>query len=141
MRLNASSELGVYIDKHGTLINDRTAVEWEGVAERVSYHHPYILLFSGSFIEVRHAASGRLEQIIRGNDIQCIWQGTGHRGEDPTTVQPSQNLSVIGVTSAPAGLDELAVQRIFTLVPSKRSFSHIQIRSAPPAIERANTRP
>jgi len=136
----ASPEHGVYIDKHGTLINDRFTVEWEGVAERVSYHHPYVLLFSSSFVEVRHAASGRLEQIIRGNGMRCIWEGRDCRGEDPTTVQPSQNIGVIGVTHAPAGLDELTVQCIFTLVPSNRSLSPIQTQPSIYAVERANTR-
>lgn len=92
-------------------------------------------------MEVRHAASGRLEQIIRGNDIRCIWEGSGYQGEGPATVQPGQSLGVIGVTNAPAGLDELAVQCIFTLVPSRRSLSHIQTRSSLPTVGRANTRP
>jgi hypothetical protein len=118
------------------LIDGHLAVEWEGVAERVSYHHPYILLFSRGFVEVRHAASGHLEQIIRGNGIRCVWEGSSYQGEDPASVQPNQNLGVIGVTNAPAGLDELAIQCIFTLVPPKRSLSRPSLKT----VERANTR-
>ena len=121
------------------MISDRIAIEWEGVAERVSYHHPYILLFSSGFVEVRHADSGQLEQIIRGNGVRCIWEGNGHQGEEPTTVPPSQ-LSMVGVTNAPAGLDEFAVQCIFTLVPSNRSLPPIQTQALLPTAERPNAR-
>lgn len=122
------------------MINDRVAVEWEGVAERVSYHHPYVLLFSSKFVEVRHAASGQLEQVIQGNSMRCVWEGEGHRGEDPATVYPSQNLDIIGVANAPAGLDELAVQCVFTLVPSDRPLSPIQTQPPLSTTERAGTR-
>ncbi|KAF9646507.1 hypothetical protein BDM02DRAFT_3008877 [Thelephora ganbajun] len=133
-------KFGVYVDKHGTLINDRIAIEWEGVVGRASYHHPYILLFSRSFVEIRHAASGQLKQIIRGNAIRCLWEGNDYRGKDPTTAQPNQNLSIIGVTNAPAGLDELATQCIFTLVPPKHSLSPVETRPSLSTAERANTR-
>lgn len=41
-------------------------------------------------------------------------------GKDPDDGQPGQDLNLIGVTNTPAGLDELAVQCVFTLVPSKK---------------------
>lgn len=128
------------MDKHGTLISDRVAVEWEGLAERVSYHYPFVFLFSSKFVEVRHANSGRLEQIIRGNGMRCIWEGEGRWDDDPTTVPTTQNPTIIGVTNAPAGLDELAVQCIFTLVPSDCSLSPTQKQPSLSAAEDANTR-
>ena len=68
--LGSSSEFGTYADRHGTLINDCVAVDCEEVAEHFSYgHHPHVLLLSRSFVEVRHAASGNLEQIIRSSGI------------------------------------------------------------------------
>lgn len=130
---------GIYIDKHGNLINDRAPVEWEGVAECVSYHHPYVLLFSRGFVEIRHAVTGRLEQIIRGNSVRCVWEGGGTLVDDPNTGQSGQHLSIVGVTNTPAGLDELVVQSIFTLVPSKRSTSPTQRRHFVSVTERANT--
>jgi len=38
-------------------------------------HSPYVLLFDSRFIEVRHLETGRLVQIIPGNDIRCVWDG------------------------------------------------------------------
>jgi len=136
--LCSSSEFGVYIDKHGTLINGRVVIEWEGIAERVSYHHPYILLFSSNFVEVRHAASGQLEQIIRGNSMRCIWDG--YQDGDRTAVQFSHGFGVIGVTHASSALDELAVQRIFTLVPSKHSLSPTKTQTPSSTAECAGAR-
>lgn len=52
-------------------------IEWEGTAERVAFHAPYILLFDSRFIEIRHIATGRLAQIIPGNEIRCTWDGRG----------------------------------------------------------------
>ena len=132
-----SSEFGVYIDKHGVLTNDHTTIEWEGIAERVSYHHPYVLLFSAGFVEVRHAVTGRLEQIVPGDSMRCLWEGNGSPGVDVGDGEPSQYLGLIGITNTPAGLDELAVQCIFTLVPSKRSPSPSQIEPSLLIPERA----
>ena len=52
-------------------------IEWEGTAERVAFHAPYILLFDSRFIEIRHVETGRLVQIIPGSDVRCIWDGRG----------------------------------------------------------------
>jgi len=123
-------KFGVYIDKGGILVNGPFTIEWEGVAERAAYRDPYVLLFSSGFVEVRDAVSGRLEQIIRGDSMRCIWEGNGSMGKNPNDGQPSQNLSFIGVMNTPAGLDELAVQCIFTLVPSKPSHSPTQTQTS-----------
>lgn len=75
--MHACAEFGVYVDKHGDPSRSAGTIEWEGTAERVALHHPYILLFDSRFIEVRHIETGRLAQIIPGNDIRCIWDGRG----------------------------------------------------------------
>ncbi len=70
-------EFGVYVDKKGEPCRGTGPIEWEGTAERVALHHPYILLFDTRFIEIRHLQTGRLAQIIPGNNIHCIWDGRG----------------------------------------------------------------
>ncbi|KAF8887321.1 CNH domain-containing protein [Infundibulicybe gibba] len=70
-------EFGVYVDKHGDPSRSAATIEWEGTAERVALHSPYILLFDSRFIEVRHVETGRLAQIIPGTDVRCIWDGRG----------------------------------------------------------------
>lgn len=69
--------------------------------------------------------------------MRCIWEGSGGQGKDPNEGQPSRGFSFIGVTNTAAGLDELAVQCVFTLVPSKRSPSPPQIQPSLPVAERS----
>ena len=73
------------------------------------------------------------------NGVRCVWEGNGHQGEEPTTIPPSQ-LSMVGVTNAPAGLDEFAAQCTITLVPSNRSLPPIQTQALLPTAERPNAR-
>jgi RHO1 GDP-GTP exchange protein 1/2 len=70
-------EFGIYVDKHGDLSRSANTIEWEGTAERVAFHSPHVLIFDTRFIEVRHIETGRLVQIIPGNDVRCIYDGRG----------------------------------------------------------------
>jgi hypothetical protein len=72
-------EFGLYVDRHGDPSRSVAVVEWEGTAERAAHHPPYVLLFDSRFIEVRDVETGRLAQIIPGNDVRCIWDGRGIR--------------------------------------------------------------
>ncbi|KAJ3764570.1 CNH domain-containing protein [Lentinula raphanica] len=74
------TEFGLYVNKHGDPSRQTGSIEWEGTAERVALHPPYILLFDSRFIEVRHVQTGRLAQIIMGNDVRCLWDGRGGGG-------------------------------------------------------------
>lgn len=65
------------MDKHGDPGPTPVTIEWEGTAERVALHLPYVLIFDTRFIEVRHIETGRLAQIIPGNDVRCLWDGRG----------------------------------------------------------------
>lgn len=77
------TEFGLYVDKHGDPCRTIGTIEWEGTAERVAFHAPYILLFDSRFIEVRHVETGRLAQIIPGNEIRCTWDGRGVSTQTP----------------------------------------------------------
>lgn len=71
-------EFGLYVDRHGDPNRPMGLVEWEGTADRVAFHPPYILIFDSRFIEVRHISQGKLVQIIQGTDIHCTWDGRGN---------------------------------------------------------------
>src|ERR1700733_1864278 len=44
-------EFGVYVDRHGDATNRQVGViEWEGTAERVAFHPPYVVIFDSRFI-------------------------------------------------------------------------------------------
>ncbi|KAI3607404.1 signal transducer, partial [Moniliophthora roreri] len=75
-------EYGLYVDKQGEPDPD-TKIKWEAVADHVTIHSPYILLFNSHFIEVREIRSGKLVQKIEKNGIRCIWDGREANGSQP----------------------------------------------------------
>ncbi|KAF8141438.1 CNH domain-containing protein [Boletus edulis] len=123
-------EFGIYVNKHGAPSRSSSTIEWEGTAERVAMHWPYILLFDSRFIEVRHISSGLLAQIIPGNEIRCIWDGRG-TSSTVATVEGLQQPMILdphihAVMSAPEplgqpvqpGRSRAIAQHVFELVPT-----------------------
>lgn len=66
-------DFGVYVDLSGHLSRGATTIEWQGKAENVAMHAPYMLLFNKYLIEVRHLESGQPIHFIVGNNIRCTW--------------------------------------------------------------------
>lgn len=128
--LNFYSEFGLYVDKHGDPSRRIGTVEWEGTAERVAWHPPYILLFDSRFIEIRHVETGRLVQVILGNDMRCIWDGRGTTNansvtpnvDGPWDESGSQEPKVHGVMNAdntqPGRMKGAVMQHVFELIPT-----------------------
>lgn len=130
------AEFGLYVDRHGDPSRSIQTIEWEGTAEHVAWHPPYILLFDSRFIEVRHIETGRLAQIIPGNDMRCIWDGRGTTSLPPASPGPdgwnetiSQEPRVHGVMNANetsnqtlaasrAQIARPVVQHVFELIPT-----------------------
>ncbi|KAJ7132313.1 Dbl-like domain-containing protein [Mycena epipterygia] len=123
------NEFGVYVDRHGDPRRGATTIEWEGNAERVALHSPYILLFDSRFIEVRNIETGRLAQIIPGNDIRCLWDGRGVGSSiiqipgpagEPTVQEAQVHAVMNGVDPMqPGGRPSRAVaQHVFELIPT-----------------------
>ncbi|KAG8763381.1 hypothetical protein FRC11_004256 [Ceratobasidium sp. 423] len=82
-------EFGIYVNRHGDPTrNVGTTIEWEGRAERVAFHPPFVVLFDSRFIEIRHVEKGNLLQIIKGEDVRCVWDGRGARINPAPTPGP-----------------------------------------------------
>jgi len=112
-------EFGLYVDKYGKPSYPTGIVEWEGKAEKVAWHPPYVLLFNSQFIEVHHMETGYLAQIISGNDIQCIWDGQGTDRPQSTSQSASQESRVHGVMNKGAlqpGRGQGLAKHVFELV-------------------------
>ncbi|KAF9779311.1 CNH domain-containing protein [Thelephora terrestris] len=115
-------EFGLYVDKHAS--RPMGTVEWEGTAERVAWHPPYVLLFDSHFIEIRHIETGRLVQIISGNDMRCSWDGRGTSqaiSEGALDEGVSQEPRVHGVMEMempPLGKIGETAQHVFELIPT-----------------------
>ncbi|KAF5373357.1 hypothetical protein D9615_007366 [Tricholomella constricta] len=127
-------EFGLYVDKHGDPSRQAGTVEWEGTAERVAFHSPYVLIFDSRFIEVRDILTGRLVQIIPGNDVRCIWDGRGVGTSISATpakdmgeniVQEPQVHAVMNVVEKnPHGVrSKVVAQRVVELIPTIALFT------------------
>lgn len=120
-------EFGLYVDRHGEPCRSSQTIEWEGTAEHVAWHPPYVLLFDSRFIEIRHVETGRLAQIISGNDMRCIWDGRGSNSVTPATPGAegwhegvSQEPRVHGVMNVPDTNrnSRNVTQHVFELIPT-----------------------
>ncbi|KAG8878034.1 hypothetical protein FRB97_002821 [Tulasnella sp. 331] len=120
-------EFGLYVDRHGDPNRTNGVIEWEGTAERVAFHPPYVVIFDSRFIEIRHIDKGRLVQIIRGIDLRCLWDGRGATIPPISTPGPggwdeasSQESRIHAVMKAPDPQpnNKVVVQHVFELVPT-----------------------
>lgn len=59
------------VDSHGILVPD-SWMAWEGTPMSVAFSYPYVIGFDSRFIEVRHALTGELIQIMAGEHMRCL---------------------------------------------------------------------
>lgn len=121
-------EFGLYVDRHGEPCRSIQTIEWEGTAEHVAWHPPYVLLFDSRFIEIRHVETGRLAQIIPGNDMRCIWDGRGTTSLPPPTPglegwnegvsQEPRVHGVMNVADSSNRTQKNVTQHVFELIPT-----------------------
>jgi len=123
-------KFGLYVDMGGDPIPTKDTIEWEGTAEHVACHPPYVLIFDLRFIEVRRIDTGSLCQVIRGNDLRCTWNGYGSSIPPPEPDSdgtcgdaPVPRSSVCGVMRADDSAD-VGLQRVFELVPTVPTVFH-----------------
>lgn len=123
-------EFGLFVDRQGHPSRKSGIIEWEGKADRVAMHAPYVLLFDTRFIEIRHIETGRLAQIIAGTDIRCVWDGrsldggaavvTPEGSEERMYQEPRVHAVTTMAESAvqPGRLTRGIVQHVFELFPT-----------------------
>ncbi|KAI0040258.1 hypothetical protein FA95DRAFT_1611936 [Auriscalpium vulgare] len=72
-------EMGCYIDKYGKPARSSGYVRWECKIASYVRRGMHILLFSSEFIEVRNVNSGRLVQVIEGQDMRLLHSGLSEK--------------------------------------------------------------
>ncbi len=65
-------ELGCFINRHGAPSRSAGYVRWESKATSVAQRGEHILLISPEFVEIRTVASGKLMQVIEGQNIRLV---------------------------------------------------------------------
>lgn len=66
-------EFAFYVNKNGWRAKGNWIIHWEGNPMSFALHHPYVLAFEPSFIEVRHVETGALHQVITGYNLRCLF--------------------------------------------------------------------
>ncbi|CAO1626941.1 unnamed protein product [Sympodiomycopsis kandeliae] len=66
-------EFAFYVNKNGWRAKGNWIIHWEGNPTSFALHHPYVLAFESSFIEVRHVETGALHQVITGYNLRCLF--------------------------------------------------------------------
>ncbi|KAF5373356.1 hypothetical protein D9615_007361 [Tricholomella constricta] len=126
-----NSQFGIYVNKQGFPSRDACTIEWEGTADSVAFHPPYVLLFDPRFIEIRHVETGRLSQIIPGQDVRCVWDGRPHNWNSAATPGASSEDEMIQEAHVHAVMNNLdaavqsvgrplrpVTQHVFELIPT-----------------------
>lgn len=66
------AEFGCYVDRHGKPTRHSALLRWEAKAESYAHRGEHLLLFSSDFLEVRHLPTGRLVQVLQGQDLRVL---------------------------------------------------------------------
>lgn len=66
------TELGCYIDRHGAPCRSSGYLRWETKATSYAHRGEHVLLFSQDFIEIRSVTTGKLVQVIEGQEIRLV---------------------------------------------------------------------
>lgn len=134
-------EFGLYVDRHGDPNRVNGVIEWEGTAERVAFHPPYVVIFDSRFIEIRHIDKGQLVQIIRGTDIRCLWDGRGSSTPAVATPGPGgwdeastldARIHAVMKAPDPQPNSKVVVQHMFELVPTVPLYNPPPLNNPPP---------
>jgi len=67
------NEFAFYVNKNGWRARSDWIINWEGNPNAFAMHYPYVLAFEPNFIEVRHAETGALHQVIMGYNLRCLF--------------------------------------------------------------------
>ncbi|KAG9080702.1 RHO1 GDP-GTP exchange protein 2, partial [Ceratobasidium sp. 370] len=70
------TEFAFYMNGSGWRSKRGVTIYWEGTPTAFALHYPYVMAFDPTFIEIRHVEDGALVQVIRGNNLRCLFADT-----------------------------------------------------------------
>ena len=106
--------MGCYITKHGDPSRNSGFLRWESKATSYAHCGRAVLLFSSEFVEIRDVKTGRLVQVIEGNDVRLLHCGP-REGTDRTVLIAMRDKQSVG------GASEKIVELLETSVLSTPS--------------------
>ncbi|CAE6461849.1 unnamed protein product [Rhizoctonia solani] len=70
------TEFAFFVNKSGWRSKKDVIIYWEGTPTAFALHHPYVIAFDPTFIEIRHVEDGALVQVIRGSNLRLLFADT-----------------------------------------------------------------
>ncbi|ODV90136.1 hypothetical protein CANCADRAFT_26059 [Tortispora caseinolytica NRRL Y-17796] len=70
------TDFSFFVNRNGWRTRSDWIINWEGLPQAFSLCYPYILAFEPNFVEIRHAETGSLVQIIAGENIRFLHDKT-----------------------------------------------------------------
>ncbi|CDS05257.1 hypothetical protein LRAMOSA07786 [Lichtheimia ramosa] len=71
------NEFAFLVDMKGRYIRGQPRIEWHGTPRSVAFCYPYVIGFDPNFIEVRHAETSELIQVLEGEDMRILYSKSG----------------------------------------------------------------
>ncbi|VDB87251.1 unnamed protein product [Peniophora sp. CBMAI 1063] len=76
-------EFGLFVDRDGDPVRDKPMMHWQGKAEQIAWHPPYVVTFNNRFIETHNVETAQLAQILRVENTRVTWDGRGTARPSP----------------------------------------------------------
>ncbi|WBW74140.1 RhoGEF for Rho1 Rgf2 [Schizosaccharomyces osmophilus] len=89
------SEFAFFVNTNGWRSRQGWLIHWEGQPLSFALCYPYLLGFEQDFIEVRHAETTELVQIIKGQNIKLLTDGRGLISEGGEILYSTEGNSLI----------------------------------------------
>ncbi|KAG8779457.1 RHO1 GDP-GTP exchange protein 2 [Ceratobasidium sp. 428] len=67
------TEFAFYVGTIGRRCKQDLTIYWEGIPTAFALQHPYVMAFDPAFIEIWYVENGTLAQVIRGNNLRCLF--------------------------------------------------------------------
>jgi len=113
------NDFGCYVTKHGRPSRKCEIIRWETPADGYSCLNGHVILVSREFIEIRDVATGRLVQVMEGQDFRLVHStqnGSGLIGATGTFAGSGDKplIAVRGETQVEEGVSDALMEMIET---------------------------
>ncbi|QRV74343.1 Rho guanine nucleotide exchange factor [Ceratobasidium sp. AG-Ba] len=104
------TEFAFYVNKSGWRSKRDVTIYWEGTPTAFALHYPYVMAFDPTFVEIRHVDDGALVQVIRGNNIRCLFADTQPSVTNSSAISSSSSIRSVTSTAYSSFSGHPAVQ-------------------------------
>ncbi|KAG8732433.1 RHO1 GDP-GTP exchange protein 2 [Ceratobasidium sp. 423] len=86
------TEFAFFVNKSGWRSKKDVVIYWEGTPTGFALHHPYVMAFDPTFIEIRHVEDGALVQVVRGSNLRLLFADTQPSVMNSTSLSSSASI-------------------------------------------------